>query len=64
MRVLILTGEGEHAWRETTPVLRRILADTGRFDVKVCESANGLNAQTLAGFDVLVDNGAGPHTRQ
>jgi type 1 glutamine amidotransferase len=59
VRVLILTGEGGHAWRETTPVLRRLLADTGRFDVKVCESPNGISERTLAGFDLLVDNGAG-----
>ncbi|AGA31351.1 ThuA domain-containing protein [Singulisphaera acidiphila] len=59
VRVLILSGEGGQAWRETTPALRRILAETGRFDVKVSESPQGLNAQTLAGFDLLIDNGAG-----
>ena len=59
LRVLIISGEGEHDWRATTPFLRRILADTGRFDVRVCETPAGLSARTLADFDVLVDDHAG-----
>ncbi len=56
IRVLIITGQGDHDWRATVPFLRRILADTGRFDVRVCEAPTGLNSGTLAGFDVLVDD--------
>jgi type 1 glutamine amidotransferase len=59
LQVLILSGAGGPGWRATTPVLRRILAATERFDVRVCESPVGLTAQTLEGFDLLVDNGAG-----
>jgi type 1 glutamine amidotransferase len=59
LRVLVITGPGEHDWRDTTPFLRRVLEDTGRFDVRVCESAAGLSARTLADFDVLVDHCAG-----
>jgi type 1 glutamine amidotransferase len=59
LRALILTGEGDPGWRATTPALRQILAGTGRFDVRVCESPAGLSARTLEGFDLLVDNGAG-----
>ncbi len=55
LRVLILSGQGDHDWRATTPFLRRLLAGTGRFDVRVCEAPAGLTAQTLADFDVLVD---------
>jgi type 1 glutamine amidotransferase len=58
MRVLIISAQGDHDWRATTPLLRRILAETGRFDVRVCESPAGLTARTLADFDVVVDNGA------
>src|ERR1700680_4766517 len=60
LRVLIISGQGDHDWRATTPFLRRILVDTGRFDVRVCESPAGLTDRTLADFDVLVDNYAGP----
>jgi type 1 glutamine amidotransferase len=59
LRVLILSGEGDPGSRATTPVLRQLLADTGRFDVRVCESTAGLTASTFEGFDLLVDNGAG-----
>ncbi len=56
LQVLIITGQGDHDWRATVPFLRHILADTGRFDVRVCEAPAGLTARTLAGFDVLVDD--------
>jgi type 1 glutamine amidotransferase len=59
LRTLILTGEGPPGWRKTTPVLRRILADSGRFDVRVCETPSGLTPRTLEGFDLVVDNGSG-----
>jgi type 1 glutamine amidotransferase len=60
LKVLILTGGDGHDWRTDSLILRRILADTGRFDVRVCESPGGLTARTLAEFDVLVHNFAGP----
>ena len=55
LRVLILSGPGGHDWCATTSFLRQVLSDTGRFDVRVCESPAGLNARTLRDFDVLVD---------
>jgi type 1 glutamine amidotransferase len=63
LRVLILSGAGDHDWQSTTPFLRRILADSGRFDVRVCESPAGLTHQTLADFDVVVDDYGGPALR-
>ena len=60
LRVLIVSGGGEHGGRSTSPVLKRILADTGRFDVRVCEFPAELSARTLADFDLLVDDDAGP----
>jgi type 1 glutamine amidotransferase len=59
VRVLISSGQGDHDWRASTPFLRRLLADTGRFDVRVCEAPAGLTDRMLADFDVLVaDHGA------
>jgi len=63
LRVLILSGPGGHDWRATTPCLRQVLTGTGRFDVRVCEAPAGLRAQTLAGFDVLVDVSGGSAPR-
>ncbi len=35
VRVLIVDGQNNHLWRVTTPLLRRILEDTGRFRVEI-----------------------------
>lgn len=63
IQVLFLTGQSDlpaHDWRTTTPTLRAILANTGRFDVRVEEEVRGINAITLAAYDVLVLNYNGP----
>ena len=54
-RVLILSGSGGHDWHGSAVFLREVLTATGRFDVRVCDVPAGLNARTLADFDVLVD---------
>jgi type 1 glutamine amidotransferase len=56
VRVLIITGQGEHDWRATVPFLRLILTDTGRFDVRACETPIGLAAPTFAEFDAVIDD--------
>lgn len=38
IKVLIIDGQNNHAWRETTPVLKRILEQTGKFTVVVATS--------------------------
>lgn len=35
INVLLIDGQGTHNWRETTPVLKRTLEETGLFDVTV-----------------------------
>jgi type 1 glutamine amidotransferase len=60
IRVLILSGRNNHDWRSSTPFMEKVLNDTGRFDVRVEEEPNGINADTLAPFDVLVDDYCGP----
>lgn len=35
LKVLIIDGQNNHAWATTTPMLKRILEDTGRFSVDV-----------------------------
>ena len=54
IRALILTGAGDHDWRSTAPCLKKILLDTGRFDVRVDEEPLGISEATLAGYDVLI----------
>lgn len=60
IRVLILSGQNNHDWRTTTPCLRRLLLNTGRFDVRVNEEPTGMTAQTLAVYDVVVLDYNGP----
>ncbi len=58
LQVLIITGQhtGGHDWRATTPVLRKLLEDTGRFEVRVAEEIRGAGAETLAPYDVVIVN--------
>lgn len=41
VRVLIIDGQNNHAWAVTTPLLRKILEDTGRFAVDVSTTPPG-----------------------
>ena len=38
LKALILDGQNNHSWATTTPLLKRILEDTGRFTVDVSTS--------------------------
>ena len=56
-KILIITGDHGHAWRETTAALRDILAAPGRFDVAVTETpAQDLTAENLAKYDAFILN--------
>ena len=54
LQTLIITGQDAHNWRSTTPVLRQILEETGRFEVRVIEEFRGGGAETLAPYDLVV----------
>ena len=54
LRALILTGRNNHDWRASTPYLEKLLVDTGRFDVRVCEEPTGITPETLSPYDVIV----------
>src|SRR5260370_936851 len=60
LSALILSGDGSHDWRTETGFLRKLLTDSGRFEVRVNESPAGLTARTLAGFDGVADDYSGP----
>ncbi|WP_165219853.1 ThuA domain-containing protein [Aquisphaera insulae] len=59
-RVLILSEPQGKTGGGTTPVLRRILEDTGRFVVRVCEVPEGVTAGMLSGFDLVVVDATDP----
>ena len=54
--VLIVTGQNGHDWKATTPALRKLLEDTGRFEVRVTEEFRGAGTETLAPYDLVVVN--------
>src|SRR5689334_25106681 len=56
LQVLIVTGQNtaSHDWHGTTPVLRKLLEDTGRFEVRVTEEFRGAGKDTLAPYDAVV----------
>jgi type 1 glutamine amidotransferase len=56
IQALIITGQNNHDWRATTPVLRKLLEDTGRYEVRVTEDFRGAGPETLAPYDVVIVN--------
>ena len=61
LQVLIIDGQNNHNWQQTTPVLTQILESTGRFTVRVATSpAKGADMATFqpdfTGVDVVVSN--------
>ena len=68
IKVLIVTGDHGHAWKETTPFLKDLLTKAG-MTVDVTETpAKDLNAANLGKYDVLLLNyrdtkNGGPDTR-
>lgn len=56
IQTLIVTGRSSHDWRATTPLLRKLLEDTGRFEVRVTEEFRGAGPETLAPYDVVILN--------
>ncbi|MGQ9589489.1 MAG: ThuA domain-containing protein [Planctomycetota bacterium] len=58
IRVLLVTGcdVGAHKWRETSPEIRKILEETGRFEVVVSEEPEVLAADAIHGYDAIFMN--------
>ncbi len=56
--VLLISGSDTfHNWRDTTPLTREFLEQTGRFDVRVVEDANILESKTaLMRYRVILFN--------
>ncbi len=56
---LIVTGHDvtpAHPWRETTPLIRKQLEDSGKFDVVVCEDTSIFESSTLDKYGVILLN--------
>jgi hypothetical protein len=60
VRVLIFSGRNNHDWRTTTPFLKQVLLESGRFDVRVEEEPVGVTDRTLTAYDAIVLDYNGP----
>ena len=60
IRTLIFSGHNNHDWRTSTPYLRQLLVDAGRFDVRVCEEPSGVGTETLDAYGLLILDYQGP----
>ena len=56
LRVLLLTGQNNHNWKETTPALQQILTASRRFTVDVTEHPEQCSPETLRACDVVLSN--------
>jgi len=61
IKVLVIDGQNNHAWKQTTPVLRKILESAGRFQVDVVTSPpQGADMSSFrpnfTGYTVVVSN--------
>jgi len=56
LKALILSGRNNHDWQTTTPCLKRVLEESGRFTADVTEEPASLDAAALEPYDVLIDN--------
>ncbi len=64
LKVLIIDGQKNHDWRVTTPILRRALADCGRFTVDIVTApSQGGNMVAFrpefAAYDAVISNYSG-----
>jgi uncharacterized protein len=56
LRALVLSGMNNHDWRSTTPLLKHLLVESGRFTVSILDDPSQCNEKLLQGFDVIISN--------
>jgi len=56
IKVLILSGYGNHEWKKTTPLLNRILDEAKIFETKVAGNPESLTYSDLKKYDLVVCN--------
>jgi type 1 glutamine amidotransferase len=56
IRILIFSGINNHNWKTTTPFLKKMYEDSGRFTVEVCNDVAALKPGDFDKYDVIVNN--------
>ena len=56
IKLLIMSGKNNHDWKKTTPALKKIYEESGRFTVEVANDVKSLTAENFDKYDVIVCN--------
>jgi len=56
VRVLLITGQNNHNWKQTTPLIAESLDATNRFEVEVVEKFEAFSPERLDEFDVILSH--------
>ena len=56
VNVLLISGQNNHNWKVTTPLMVESLDTTGRFEVTVTNEIEKMEPASLVDFDVIVSN--------
>ncbi|MDH7601477.1 MAG: ThuA domain-containing protein [Armatimonadota bacterium] len=62
IKCLLLSGANNHDWKRSSPFLKRVLEESGKFEVTITESPSAVleDAQALADFDLIFSDYNGP----
>ena len=55
-KVLLISGQNNHKWQQTTPLIVETLKSTRRFEVEVSEKFEAFSPARLSEFDVIFSN--------
>jgi type 1 glutamine amidotransferase len=56
LKVMLLSGQNNHQWQETSPKIKSILENTGKFKVTIENHPAQMTATSLADYDVIVSD--------
>jgi len=56
LRVLLLSGQNNHDWQATTPLLEEMMAASGRFSVDLLDAPETMTNALLEPYDLIVSN--------
>ena len=56
VKLLIMSGQNNHEWQKTTPLLQRIYRQSLHFDISITGKPDTLSFDDLVNFDVIVSN--------
>ena len=56
VKVMLLSGENNHNWKQTTPLIKELLESSQRFEIRVVNHIQNIAPKTLSEYDVIVSN--------